>query len=199
MPLLTDAAKNSMLDAIGVTHLSAHTAYSATGTNEVTGGSPAYARKAVTLAAASGGSKAASTQPVFDIPASTTVRWIGKWTAISGGTFLGMMPAGGGSLKPFTVDDIATDLLDSESHGFTNDQNVVVWGDALPTGITEGTVYFVVNSATHGLKLATTQGGTAIDITDIGHGFIQRIIPEVFAAQGTYTVNSYSEDLHGVT
>lgn len=83
-------AKNAMLDALGVTHVSLHTANpGSTGASEVTGGSPAYARKAITHAAATGGTRSASTQPVFDVPAGTTVTHVGYWTAASGGTYLG--------------------------------------------------------------------------------------------------------------
>lgn len=85
--------KNAMLDHSGtlITHVSAHTADpGATGASEVTGGSPAYARKAITWAAASSGSKSANgTLPVFDIPAGTTVTHIGWWSAVTGGTFYG--------------------------------------------------------------------------------------------------------------
>lgn len=47
--------------------------------NEVTGGSPAYARKACAWNAASGGSAALSANVVFDVPAGTTVSWISCW------------------------------------------------------------------------------------------------------------------------
>ena len=43
-----DSAKNTMLDAVAPPYGSLHTAYSATGANEVAGGSPAYARKPLT-------------------------------------------------------------------------------------------------------------------------------------------------------
>lgn len=81
---LTTTAKNTMLDALTITHVSLHTTDpGATGTNEVTGGS--YARKAITMAASSGGSRSASTQPVFDVPAGT-VAYVGFWNNT---TFLG--------------------------------------------------------------------------------------------------------------
>ena len=54
--MFTTAAKNAMLNAEGTTHLSLHSAWSATGANELSGGSPAYARKSAGLAAASSGS-----------------------------------------------------------------------------------------------------------------------------------------------
>ena len=93
----TTAGKNLMLDAlrgvnpsVGLAYASLHTASPGeSGTSEVTGGSPAYARKAITMAAASGGQIAASNQPVFDVPGGTTVTHVGFWSAVSGGTFLG--------------------------------------------------------------------------------------------------------------
>lgn len=93
----TPTGKNLMLDAlrginptIAAAYASLHTgAPGDSGANEVTGGSPAYARKAITFGAASGGSMAATNQPVFDVPGSTTVTHVGFWSAVSGGTFLG--------------------------------------------------------------------------------------------------------------
>lgn len=84
MPLIT-ATRNAMLDSLTITHASLHTGDpGANGANEVAGGS--YARQAVTMAAASGGSRAASNQPVFNVPAATTVAHIGLW---NNSTFLG--------------------------------------------------------------------------------------------------------------
>lgn len=88
MPL-NDNAKNFMLDALTdatvVDHVSLHTADpGSTGTSEVTGGSPAYARKPITWAAASGGAVAENTgtDPVFDVPAGT-VTHLGLWDDLS--------------------------------------------------------------------------------------------------------------------
>lgn len=97
MPLTTSALNNlidcglrSQNPTIGITHASLHTATpNSSGSNEVTGGSPAYARKSITLGAASGGSTSASNQPVFDVPASTTVTHVGFWSASTSGTFMG--------------------------------------------------------------------------------------------------------------
>lgn len=90
--LLTNNAKNVMLDALGTaaTYGSLHNGDpSTTGANEISGGSPAYARKALSWAAASGGSKALqATFPVFDVPA-TTVAYVGMFSAVSGGTYYG--------------------------------------------------------------------------------------------------------------
>lgn len=89
---LNNNAKNAMLNQLTslAVFVSAHTADpGATGTSEVTGGSPAYARKAITWNAASSGSATASNTPVFDIPASTTVAFVGLWSAATSGTFYG--------------------------------------------------------------------------------------------------------------
>lgn len=92
---LVNAAKNSMLDQLGTlaAYASLHTADPGTGgTSEVMGGSPAYARKAITWAAAASASKATSAQLVFDVPGSTTISYVGYWSAASGGTFYGSRP-----------------------------------------------------------------------------------------------------------
>ena len=88
----TAAAKNLMLDQLGaaIGFVSLHTADpGTTGASEVAGGTPAYARKAVTWAAAANSSKAASNQPTFDVPPSTTAAFLGYWSAATGGTFYG--------------------------------------------------------------------------------------------------------------
>ena len=80
--------KNVMLDRLAqlAVFASIHTADPGTsGSAEVTGGT--YARKAITFSAASGGTLIASINPVFDIPAVTTITHGGFWSAASGGTF----------------------------------------------------------------------------------------------------------------
>lgn len=89
---LVDNGKNVALDGIGAVagFASLHTATpNSSGSNEVAGGSPAYARKALTWSSASAGSKATSNTPVFDVPAGTTVAYVGFWSLVSGGTFYG--------------------------------------------------------------------------------------------------------------
>jgi hypothetical protein len=195
----SDQAVRVMLDALdesqaeGCTHSSLHTAYSVSGANEVTGGAPAYARKAATWAAASGRSKATSAGMVFDVPAGTTIRWIGFWDAVTAGDFKGMVPNGGGVPEAFTCPDIANDVLEAPSHGFSNGQTVVVWtvpGAALPTPLVEGTVYYVISATVDDLQLSLTSGGAAVNISVVGSGFLQRLVEEVFGAQGTHTVTT---------
>lgn len=212
-----DTAKNAMLDALDeavsqITHVGVHTLTDpGTGTNansgEVAGGSPAYARKAVTLAAASGGTKANSASLTFDIPASTTCGFLTFWNASTGNTsnYRGYAPING-TLRGFgTVDSagVTADAIQSAAHGLVDTDRVMVMnvlGESLPAGLTEGTIYFVVTSATNTFELSLTSGGASVDITGQGELYWQKVIPEVFASQGTLTVDvsALSLDLNGV-
>jgi hypothetical protein len=202
--------KNLMLDAMdegistGMKYGSLHSAYSTTGTNELTGGSPAYARKALVWAAASSGSKAlAATLPTWDVPAASTVAWVGLWDALTTGTFLGMIPAGGGSLKVCEAlsADITANTINSKAHGYSAGQAVVFWG-TLPTGLTVGTIYYVIATGltTDVFEVSTTAGGSAVDITGTApFGFFsQSCTVEVYSGQGSYSLSSGSIDLGAV-
>lgn len=203
--MFTDFAKGLMLDALdesatnGAKFWSLHSAYSTTGANELAGGS--YARQAAVWAAAAGtprtkvstGSPAAS----FSVPAST-VAWVGRWDAVTAGNFLGMGPAGGGARRQFNVSDAAdvtANTIDSPAHGLSAGNQVVFWaaaGAALPTGLVEGTIYFVIATGltTDVFSVSATSGGAAVDITANGDGEFQTILPEVFAGPGTYQLTS---------
>ena len=89
---LNATALNLMLDALAATvdFLSLHTDAVGGGSgNEVSGGSPAYARKSVTWNAASSGNLDNSNTSVFDVPAGTTIRRVGLFDAVSAGTYYG--------------------------------------------------------------------------------------------------------------
>lgn len=83
---INESGKNLMLNALkdACGYLALYT--DAAGTIEVSGGSPAYARKPVTYNAASGGQLNTAADVVFDVPAGVTVRAIGMCTALTGGT-----------------------------------------------------------------------------------------------------------------
>jgi hypothetical protein len=66
-----------------------------------------------------------------------------------------------------------TDNITIPGHTLAVDDRVAfyaVFGSALPTGITEGTIYWVKTSATDVITISTTQGGTVLDITGVGDG-----------------------------
>src|SRR5690242_6490262 len=81
---IDDTAKNLMLDALAAVMLrvALHTGdpgAAKQASNEVTGGSPAYARKAIAWNAAAAANLDSSDAPVFDVPAGTTVTWVSFW------------------------------------------------------------------------------------------------------------------------
>lgn len=96
MAIATDAQKENLAVAYGTNaaYASLHTADpGTTGASEVTGGSPAYARKA--LAWSAGTVDGVVTISVtFDVPAGTTVTHAGMTTAATGGTFLDKVSLG---------------------------------------------------------------------------------------------------------
>ncbi|HEX8693390.1 MAG TPA: hypothetical protein VF746_13280 [Longimicrobium sp.] len=190
--MLAPAAWNLMLDALAAVaqYVSLHSAYSATGANEISGGSPAYARKAKTWNAASESALDDSNTATFDVPGGgTQVAFLGLWSAASAGTFYGMIPLGStGGYKPFTV-TTASDTVNCPSHGFSDGERVVFLGGA-PAGLSEGVIYFVRDSATDSFKVAATSGGVAIDLTGQASAgmAVTRIVPETFNGQGTHQV-----------
>ena len=77
--LATDYGNDSPYGAVYTT------APGATAGTEPSGGSPAYARKALSWSSASGGVISASA--TFDIPTGVTIVGIGLHSAVSGGTY----------------------------------------------------------------------------------------------------------------
>lgn len=184
---LTTTAKNTMLDALTITLASLHSGFPGlTGANEVAGGAPAYAKKAVTFGASSGGVRTTSGSVTFDVPA-TTVRWVGLWNV---GVFVGYAP-NGGTPKEFVATP-STDTVNCTAHGWSDTQKIVFYNGTVPTGLTEGTVYFVRDAATDSFKVASTAGGSAIDITAAGSTdcVVSAITEDVYASQGTHTLTT---------
>lgn len=83
---MTEAFKNYLLDT-GIDVITYIALFD--GASEISGGSPAYARKAVTWGDASGGVVRPTGDLTFDIPASATVDGWRGFTAGTGGTNYG--------------------------------------------------------------------------------------------------------------
>lgn len=90
MGAFTTTGKNTLLDngLPATIYAALHSgAPGATGAdNELSGGSPAYARKAVSFGAAAAGARALSAAVLFDVPAGATVSYMSLWTAATGGS-----------------------------------------------------------------------------------------------------------------
>lgn len=188
----TPTGNNAMLDAIGITHVSLHSGFPGTGgANEISGGSPAYARGAITFGAAAASERAQGADVVLNVPPSTTLQFVGYWTAATGGNFRGYHPLGNAPVIEF-VSDLAADLIRAPAHGLANDQTVVFVGGTPPAPLVEGTIYFVISTAADTLQVAATQGGAAINLT--GHAAqacqMIRIVPENNGSQATLTVRN---------
>jgi hypothetical protein len=195
--MFTDARANAILDTELATgdKLSLHTAYSATGTNEVTGGS--YARQTVTWAAAASRSKASSGNVDIPVPSGTTVAWIGLWNS-AGSTFRGMI-ANGGAEKAFQL-DLANNRIYNEGHGMVDTNRVAFTGATMPTGLTAGTIYYIVGTTAGDpdyFQVSATSGGAAIDITGqhSADARFSKVVLETYAADGTHRVTSFSQAL----
>lgn len=88
MALISTTEANQALATTGWAYVSLHTATpGTTGASEVTGGSPAYARVAVTWNSPSGGSVTNSNALTINLPASTTATHFGIWSAVTAGTY----------------------------------------------------------------------------------------------------------------
>ena len=207
MPFNT-AAQNILLDALdetatlGVKYIGIHlssgdpgTGTNATGT-EASGGSPAYARQAVTFGSAASGQKSNTGALTFDVAAGTYA-YFSMFDHITAntGNYKGYIPFGGATtIKGFAASDvIANDKFFSAGHGLVNTNQIIaynVFAESLPTGtgLTEGALLFVVGATTDTFQLALTSGGAAIDVTAPGEFYFQRVVPETFAAQGQITV-----------
>lgn len=200
---LSNSGKHLLLDALDAADwVGLHTAFSTTGGNEASGGG--YGRAAATWDAA-GGTVAGrkdldGTLPSIAVAAGTYV-YFSLWDSNAAGTFYGMQAIGGGSYLPFAAEtgDLSGDTLFCEAHGYANGTTVIPWGDLLPTGLTEGTVYYVVGASTDTFQLATTLGGSAINITDEGFGLIQSCLPQTYTSAGLVNVAGLAVDLGGVT
>ena len=200
MPLVA-AGQNAMLSGgLGnaALYASLHTAYpGGTGTSEVTGGSPAYARQSITWNAAASGQRTNNGALTFNVPASTTVSWVGLWSAATLGTFYGSFPLAAGTPKIGVVlaGDLTPNTIESVSHGYTAGTQVTFYpveGGSLPAGLTEGTLYYVIATGltTDVFEVSATSGGAAVDITGEGVMVVQSALPETFAGQGTQTINN---------
>ena len=185
MPLTTTATNAALDAAVPNGYGGAHTAYPGdAGSSEVTGGSPAYARLAASWDAAATKAKALTAAVTgFNIPAGTIVKWWAAWSTVTAGTCKAAAPVGS-SLRG-VADVAASDTFTSRAHGLPNARRVVFYpveNSSLPTGLTEGADYFVINSATDTFQVSATEGGAAVDV---GAGSVrwQDMVPATDSAQ----------------
>lgn len=194
--MFTPSGRNQLLDATDIADVSLHDGYpGTTQANEISGGSPAYARKPISFASASGGAKASNADITFDVPAGKTIRWIGYSTASTSGSGRAVSP-NGADPKEFAVDATANTVW-TPGNSYVDGTKVVFYGGTAPAGLTLGTIYFTRDGSGETCKIAATLGGSAIDITDEGSTdcIMSVIVEEVFGAQGTMKLASGAAQL----
>jgi hypothetical protein len=137
----------------------------------------------------------------FDVPAGTTVNFVSAHTAITAGTNIDKAPIGTSKQGAATV-SASDDLFLSKGHGLTTGNRVVffqVANESIPTGVTVGTVYYVIASGltTDAFRVSTTSGGSTIDVTADGETFWMDCVPVTDAAQFVVRLPANSFNLDG--
>lgn len=194
----TAPAKNVMLDALfsGSLFASLHSGIpDATGSLELSGGSPAYARKPIAYQAAVGGEVTRNPSPVvtFDVPAGGEAAFVGLWDSLTAGEFWGYAPANGGTLANVAMAYTATNnLFCPGAGGLANGNKVMLQGinGVMPLGLLTTQLYTVIGISGNFFTLDTF-------ILADGPVSFQRVASDVFGAQGTVTVDTSVFGLNG--
>lgn len=89
----------------------------------------------------------------------------------------------------FVNDDLATEFMTAGSHSLVEDDTVRVAatpGGILPAGLSEDTTYHVLANPPVGqFELSLTQGGAAVNITEVGSGVFVKLNSRVIQANDT--------------
>lgn len=164
---------------------------------EVSTSATGYARTNISAAiAAASGEAAASDTAISWGPSSATwggdVVAVGFFDASTSGNCLYYSYLISGSWV--NVIGLDTDTWYSPGHGFSDDDEVVLetlgYG-ALPTGMSQGTKYYVISSTTDTFSLSASQAGAAVNVTVSGQARMAVYAPQtVTAANITVQINS---------
>lgn len=181
---LADNAASSPFTNI---YVSLHSAWPGSSGNQTTNelSYTGYARVAVARTSGGWTISTNSVVPVATIgfgqctAGSGTAMFAGVGTASSGaGKLLGFATIGG---APQIASAATSDTLTAYAHGLAVDDRVALYPGynvTLPTGITEGTAYFVKTAAdANSITLAATSGGTVIDVTGAAGAILQKVTP----------------------
>lgn len=183
---LTTPARNEAMNAIVIDSMSLHFGYPGlTGANELSGSG--YVRQSCAFGAASSGVRSLSAVTNFTVGAGHNVLWCGLW---AGTVFKGYSP-NSGSPKEFQLSGVS---FYCPAHGYPNGQTVVFYGGTVPGGLTEGVVYFVVNSSVDAFQVAATSGGVPIAISSQPNPdcVVSRITMDSYFGANTHSINSWS-------
>lgn len=102
----------------------------------------------------------------------------GIWDAASSGNLLRKTYAVSGAW--FTFTGVASDTITAPGSALSNTNRVVLIalpGSSLPTGATQGTLYYVISASGDTFQISLTSGGAAVNLTATGGGRVARVIP----------------------
>lgn len=178
--LIGDAAGIQNSATAGSLYVSLHTADPAEAGNQSTNEAAYtnYARQAVarsgsgwTVSGNQVSNAAAINFPQCGLTGADITHW-GIGTDSSGtGKLLYKGPLGSALQGAFTAK--ADDTITIPGHTLAVDERVAFYpvpGSSLPTGITEGTIYWVKTVSGDDITISATQGGAAVNITAVGDG-----------------------------
>lgn len=204
---IADIADNDATSPLTSLYISLHTTWPGEAGSQTTGevAYTDYARAAVgrnsSAMIVSGNAVSPAAQVVFPMcgASGATANFVGIGKAASGaGTLLQCFPIG---VAPTVCVALASDTFTSPAHGLVVDDPVVVLpliGNALPTGVTEGTIYFVKTAPdADTFTLSATVGGATLNVTAAGAGMVQKITPYVITTGATPaldTTTTFYED-----
>jgi hypothetical protein len=180
LALIGDASGLQPSSAAGSLYISLHTADPGEAGDQTTS-EAAYTNYArVAVARTSGGwtvsgnqvSNAAAVNFALCGLTGATITHFAIGTASSGaGKILYKSSLGTVIQGPFTAK--TDDTITIPGHSLAVDERVAFYpafGSSLPTGITEGTIYWVKTVSGNDITISTTQGGSTLDITAAGDG-----------------------------
>lgn len=160
-----------------------------------------YARVAVARTTGGWTVTTNSVSPVANItfPQATggteTLMYFSTGKATSGASEILHRGVIGSIMGPFTA--ATSDTITIPGHTLVVDDRVAFfpsYESSLPTGVTEGTVYWVKTIATDTVTISTTQGGTTLDVTATGDGVAYKVTP-IPVSTGTTPILSTSTTL----
>lgn len=196
--------RNQAYTPVATVYVSLHTGDPGlVGSNEVTGGT--YTRQAAGFtAAASSHTDNASLLSFTLMPAVAApgVTYAGVWDAATVGNFLYGGPLTPASQVTFACTALASsDVITTQAvHGLTTNDTVefeTAEGTAVPTGLTAGTVYYVIATGltTTAFEVSATQGGAAINITADGGAIVRKVSGKTTNAGDTFQIAAGDLDL----
>lgn len=157
-----------------------------TGAHEVTTGSSGFGRQQVSFTG-SGGVDTNVGAVTYSINTGVTVRWVGFWTARTGGTFLGGFPV----VAPYRSAVIlgGTQTVICPSHGYSLGQGIRFFTlpgcqSVVPGPISSDVTYFVQAVLSSDSFAIVEPGGSTITFSGSGGLMVGRDMSQTFAIGG---------------